>query len=94
MNTSWKIKLSKSAEKHLKKHGKDLQEKINSAILSMLNYFDGKEAAKPDVKLSKGKYKGLLRLKVGGYRIIFSIDYRKPEIFVIDILPRGDAYKE
>ena len=90
---SWKIRLSKAAKKHLKKHEKDLQEKINSAILNMLRYFDGKESTKPDVKSLKGKYKGLLRLRVGDYRVIFSIDYRRPEIFVIDILIRGETYK-
>jgi len=93
-NMGWKIKLSEASMKHLEKYGKDLQEKINSAILNMLNYFDEKESTKPDLKSLTGKYKGLLRLRVGDFRIIFSIDYKEPEIFITDILPRGEAYKK
>lgn len=46
------------------------------------------------VKISK-KLKGhtnLLRLRVGNYRIIYSIDNGKCTIYVIDIENRGEIY--
>lgn len=90
---SWTIKWTKTAKKHLEKYSENLKEKIDSAIISMVRYYDGENEPKPDVKLLKGKYKGLLRLRVGDYRIIFSMDYKVKEIFIIEVLPRGDAYK-
>ncbi|MGB9622283.1 MAG: type II toxin-antitoxin system RelE family toxin [Candidatus Bathyarchaeia archaeon] len=30
---------------------------------------------------------------VGDYRVVFSKDHKEPELFVIDILPRGGKYE-
>lgn len=91
---NWIIKWSKIAKKHLERHQADLQNRIDFAILNMLKYFNGEKSIKPEIRSLKGKYRGLLRLTVGDYRVIFSIDYRKPEIFIIDVLPKSDAYKK
>lgn len=45
-----------------------------------------------DIKKLKG-HDNLLRLRVGDYRIIYTIDNGKLIVFVIDIDNRGDIYK-
>lgn len=45
-----------------------------------------------DIKKLKG-HDDLLRLRVGGYRIIYSVDNGKLVVYVIDIDNRGDIYK-
>ena len=90
---SWQIKISKRAKKHRNLYARDLKKRIDYAFLDLLNYYNGKEAPKPDVKILAGKYQGLLRLRVGEFRIIFTMDIRDSVIFVIDILSCGKAYK-
>ena len=46
-----------------------------------------------DIKKLKG-YSDLLRLRVGDYRIIYSIDNGQLIIYVIDIGNRGEIYKK
>ena len=46
-----------------------------------------------DIKRLKG-HNGLLRLRIGGYRIIYSVDNGKLVVYVIDIDNRGDIYKK
>ncbi len=72
---------------------KGFQNKINDAVVNMLNYSGKGIGKKSDVKRLKGKYKGYLRLRIGSYRMIFTVDYGKPEIFILYILPRDEAYK-
>jgi len=90
---SWKIKISKRAKKHRNLYGNDLKKRIDAAFLNLLKYYNEKDASKPDVKMLTGKYHGLLRLRVGEFRVIFTMSVQDHEIFVIDILPRGKACK-
>ncbi len=48
---------------------------------------------KPDVKSLSGKYYGLLRLRVGDYRVIFQVRGDEFVILVVQIIKRGDAYR-
>jgi len=59
----------------------------------MLLYYQGNCTTKPNLKMLKGKYKGLLRLRTGDIRIIFKMDGIKLIILVLDIVKRKDAYK-
>lgn len=45
-----------------------------------------------DIKKLKG-YDELLRLRVGEYRIIYSVDNGKLIVYVVDAGSRGDVYK-
>lgn len=45
-----------------------------------------------DIKKLKG-YDDLLRLRVGNYRIVYTVDNGKLIVYVIDIDNRGDIYK-
>mgnify|MGYP005766289953 FL=1 len=48
-----------------------------------------------DIKQLKGKRsKGLFRLRVGDYRIIYAVDNGKLVVFVIDAGNRGQIYNQ
>lgn len=78
------IELSKEAVKILNKLPRDLRERI----LKTLGTFD--DTRYGDVKKLMG-YKGLYRLRVGNYRVIFSIE--GTIITGVTIKPRGGAYR-
>lgn len=47
-----------------------------------------------DIKQMKGaKVRGLFRLRVGDYRVIYSVDNGKLVVFVVDAGNRGQIYK-
>ncbi|APT75692.1 addiction module toxin RelE [Marinitoga sp. 1137] len=88
------VKLTKRAQKVFKKLDTRMKNRIFDAIGDMIDYYDGKRnVAMPDVKTLRGKFEGLLRLRVGDYRVIFSMHNDELIILVVDIAPRGGAYK-
>jgi len=46
---------------------------------------------KGDIKPLSGKHAGQFRLRIGDWRIIYTVENK--DVFVGYILPRGDAYK-
>ena len=90
----YKVQITKNAAKSIKKLGKDTKERINKALRATLDYYEEIEKAEPDIKQLKGKYKGLLRLRIGDLRIIFKLDGINLIIMVLEVVKRGDAYKE
>lgn len=91
---TYKVRLTKRAHKKLDRLGGEVRERINRALRRLADYYDGETVPPPDVKILKGKYQNLLRLRVGDLRVIFKIENDVFVIIVIDIVPRGDAYKE
>ena len=85
----WKIEYTKEALKKLEKVPKNISQKIISKISSLENLDN--PLTHPNIKPLVGKLKGLLRLRVGNFRVIFEI--QEICITIITILPRGDAYK-
>ncbi|MBD5114243.1 MAG: type II toxin-antitoxin system RelE/ParE family toxin [Ruminococcaceae bacterium] len=82
----YKIIIQKHAEKFIRKLPKIESERILKAIYKLP---EGN-----DIKILKGKKnKGLLRLRVGDYRIIYTIDNGELIVYVIDADNRGDIYK-
>lgn len=48
-----------------------------------------------DIKPLKGEQnKGLLRLRIGNYRVIYTVDNGKLIVYIIDAGNRGDIYKQ
>ncbi|MBD5384182.1 MAG: type II toxin-antitoxin system RelE/ParE family toxin [Ruminococcaceae bacterium] len=81
---AYKIKLSKDAEKFLQKQPPKQQARIIDAILK-LPYVG-------DITTMKG-HSNLYRLRVGAYRIIYSVENDQLIVYVLEIGNRGDIYK-
>ena len=80
-----KVRLSKYAEKFLKKTDRVTEKRIRAALKKL-----EEEPPQGDIKQLKG-YDELFRLTIGNYRAIFCIG--KDIIEVTDIEPRGQVYK-
>ena len=79
----YKIDIDKKALKFIQKQQKDKRLLLLKAIYNLPS---------GDTKPMQG-YKGLYRLRVGDYRIIYTIDNGKLIICVVDAGNRGDIYK-
>jgi len=88
---NWTIKFSTIAEKKYKKLDKNTKARIKKA-LKELEHLD-EPIFHRQVKPLTGELKGFYRLRVGDYRIIFSILREEKIIAVVNIAPRGEAYK-
>lgn len=82
----YKIVIEKLAEKFIIKLPKPEKERVLKAIYQLPEGNDIKE-------LKGKKNKGLYRLRVGDYRVIYTIDNGKLVIYVIDSGNHGDIYK-
>ncbi len=80
----YQIIIKRHAKKFIDRLPADDKQRIVSAIEALPNG--------EDIKALKG-HKDLLRLRVGKYRIIYTIDNGKLLISVIDVDSRGQIYK-
>lgn len=80
----YQIIIKKKAKKFIDKLSANERKRVVSAIERLP---DGE-----DIKKLKG-YDDLLRLRVGDYRIIYTVDNGKLIVLVVDIDNRGDIYK-
>ena len=79
------IVIEKPAEKFIMRLPKSEKERILRAIHGLPD--------RGDVKRLQGKKsKGLFRLRVGDYRIIYSVDGGRLTVFVVDAGNRGQIY--
>ena len=76
--------MKKKAQKFIEKLPKQDKLRIVSDIQRLPNG--------EDIKPLKG-HKGLYRLRIGNYRIIYTVDHGQLIVFVIDVDNRGDVYK-
>lgn len=83
----YKIIIKKKAKKFIDKLSKNERLRVAIAIEQLPNGEDIK-------KLKGEKNKGLLRLRVGDYRIIYSVDNGKLIVYVIDAGNRGEIYNK
>jgi mRNA interferase RelE/StbE len=83
----YQILIGKLAEKFIVKLPKPEKERVLKAISRL--------PEGTDIKPLKGKKsKGLFRLRVGEYRIIYSVDDGKLIVYVIDAGNRGQIYNK
>lgn len=80
------VTILKLAEKFIVKLPKPEKERVLKAIYQLPEGNDIKE-------LKGKKNKGLYRLRVGDYRIIYSVDNGKLIVYIVDAGNRGDIYK-
>jgi len=82
---SWQVQWTKRALRATAKLDRPTRERIVESVGRLATTGQG------DVKRLKGEHRGLLRLRVGGWRVFFS--KAEDRLLVIHaIRPRGDAY--
>lgn len=82
----YRIIIKKKAKKFIDKLPKNERKRIALEIKQLPNG--------EDIKRLKGENnKGLFRLRVGDYRIIYSVDNGELIVYVIDAGNRGEIYK-
>ena len=86
---SYKLLFLKEAVEEFKKLDKATQRIIKEKLELLAQ---NPETLKNNIKPLKGQYKGLYRLRVGNYRVIYKIDKEKITILVIRIGHRRDIY--
>ena len=86
----WAVKVSSAAEKHYNR----LDNKVRGKIKKKLLDFSGLQnpLSHKDVKPLTGDLKGFYRLRVGEYRVVFSLIHDEKTIAVVNIAPRGGVY--
>ncbi len=80
----YRIDIRRKAEKFIRKLPRQDKERVLSAIYRLP---EGE-----DIKKLQG-HEGLMRLRVGDYRIIYRVDNGRFIVLVIDAGSRGDIYK-
>ncbi len=87
---NWTIEIKPTAEKQYLK----LEKKIRKRVKTALNDLENTENPlfHKDVKPLTGQLKGDYRLRVGKFRLLFTIAKDKKIIYVYAILSRGNAY--
>lgn len=81
---SYKIDIDKKALKFINKQPKDQKRRILAAIYRLPD--------QGDRRVMQGA-KDLFRLRVGDYRVLYSVDGGRLVVYVIDADNRGDIYK-
>ncbi len=80
----YQIVISKKAKKFIDKLPKNEKSRVVSAIEKLPNGEDIKKLKSHD---------NLLRLRVGNYRIVYTVNNGKLIVYVVDVDNRGDIYK-
>ena len=83
---SYKIQIDRKALKFINKQPQDQKRRILSAIWKLPDSGDRKQ-------LKGNSNQGLFRLRVGEYRIIYSVDSGKLFVYVVNAGPCGEIYK-
>ncbi|NER81605.1 MAG: type II toxin-antitoxin system RelE/ParE family toxin [Leptolyngbya sp. SIO1D8] len=89
------IKLSKAADKFLKKVDGNSRQAIIAKISILKTCLETQQVYPPDeldIKKLKGTLAGFSRIQVGKIRVIFQIRKETGEIFIYDINYRGNIY--
>ena len=79
--------------KHFKKQLARTPREIQDAVDSALGEIRQNPFHNANIKELKGALKGFYRYRIGGYRLIYSVDRERIMVIAVDIAPRGDVYK-
>lgn len=83
---SYRIEIAKLAAKFIHRLPAPDKERVLKAIHKLPD--------EGDIKQMKGqKAHACFRLRVGDYRVIYSVDHRKLVVYVVDAGNRGEIYK-
>ena len=87
---SWRIEIKPSAEKQYLKLDRKTRQRIKEALRDLEE--EEHPLLHPRVRPLTGRLKGDYRVRVGGWRVLFTPDRDSAVLHVYAILPRGDAY--
>lgn len=88
---NWTVKLSSKAEKYYLRLDTDIRGRIKRELVTLSEHENPLQHAQ--VKPLVGELRGFCRLRVGPYRVIFSLLKDEHTIAVVNIVPRGEAYR-
>ena len=89
LNAAFEIQFTNEADTHYNRLDARMRRRVDVAIDTLMqDPFFG-----PNIKKLKGRYAGQYGYRVGGYRIIYSIDTQRCQCIVSGIHPRGRAYR-
>ncbi len=90
------IKFRKDAIKFLEKATLEDASRIREKLNELLTFVE-EQGIIPfmelDIKNMRGNWDGFYRLRIGKFRIVFSVDFDSDEIEIYTIGARGDVYK-
>jgi mRNA interferase RelE/StbE len=87
-DTHWQIIIHRKAEKILKRLDGETLERIRRSIRSLAN------VPRPSGVKKLVGYDNLYRIRVGDWRVIYAIEADRLIILVLEISPRGGAYRD
>ncbi len=92
ISQSWAVKVASKPEKYILKLAKPMRERFIRELTALSKYEDPLQH--PDVGSLVGPLKGMHRLRIAGYRVVFELIREKRIIAVVNVAPRGDVYKK
>jgi mRNA interferase RelE/StbE len=84
----WRLVIRRQPTKTLRKLPRDLRERIDRAILAL------SVDPRPTSSTKLTGYTDLYRVRVGDWRIIYAIKDAELIVLVIEVTPRGGAYRD
>jgi mRNA interferase RelE/StbE len=85
---SWEIVLTRPAKKAYDQASVDMRKRLDSRFEDLeRNPIYGN-----NIRALTGKLRGLIRYRVGDWRVIFRLLKEKKVVEIVAILPRSDAY--
>jgi len=85
----YEIFLHPDAQKFYAKADKALAKKIARCLQQL----EQTPRSHPNVKALKGDYAGLYRYRLGDYRVIYSVEDKIVQVFVVAIAHRSEVYE-
>ncbi len=87
---TWTVRASSRAEKYYRKLDRKTRARFRKELLA-LSECDN-PLAHLEVRALHGDLRGFYRLRIGDFRVVFSLIRENRTIAVVNIFPRGDAY--
>jgi mRNA interferase RelE/StbE len=84
-----KVVVHRRASRYLERLAADQKDNVKGRLKALAQDPFGQQ----DVQEMKGRWEGYYRLRIGGLRVIFTVDRQAQVLYVDHIGPRGDVYK-
>lgn len=83
----WQVIIARKAERTLKRLPRDVVQRLSAAIDAL------SADPRPEGSRKLAGFDNLYRVRVGGWRIIYTIEDDRLLVLVLTVAPRGGAYK-